>query len=267
MWILCILLFFVAFGRAPAAHAGAFGIDGRVVMLDPGHGGRDDGASGHGTIEANVNVAVARYLAADLSQAGAVVVLTRRDNGTLLGPKWRGSNRQRSELQSRVALSLEVRPDCYLSLHCNAWPGGGRARGAQVFLDPKAGPAHTMLGDALMRELKQHTSTPRGLSRRIDHYILKHVKVPVATVEMGFVSDAEEARLLARKDYQQKLAHIMFVGLMEYFTELVLPPQGGGDGPSAPGELAPGGGRTLRWKGLDVRAFRREGGVSLWVKA
>lgn len=213
--VLSLFWLLLPFG-SPKAVASSYSTAGRVVLIDPGHGGKDPGASGHGVVEADVNLAVGRLLAEQLSRAGLVVVLTRTTTNGILGPDWHGKNRQRAELQARTGLGNAIGADAYLSIHCNFWPGRGKAVGAQVFLDERASRASCLLGEAIMENLRRGTNTRRQISRRIEHFVLENVRVPVVTVEMGFLSDPGEAVKLADPSYQRRIAHLIGQGVLTY---------------------------------------------------
>lgn len=207
----------------PPVSAHPFGLSGRYVVLDPGHGGRDSGTRQGGMIESEINVDVARMLSKELKQAGVVVLLTRRHDASLLPEDLHYEKRPRAEMDARIRVAKAVLPDVYLSIHCNAWVGGGSAQGAQVFVDPEASEASLGLGKAISDVVVRHTGTKRLLSRKINHYILKSIPAPVTTVEMGFLTDPTDRAHLQNPQYRQKFSRILMMGLVTYFTELPLP--------------------------------------------
>src|SRR6188768_4241371 len=93
-----------------------------VVVIDPGHGGSNTGASGCllGSYEKQVTLAVARVLQNRLEREGVKVVMTRERDRYLT-------------LRERVRRANAARPDCFLSLHTNAAPDHGR-RGAEIYV-------------------------------------------------------------------------------------------------------------------------------------
>jgi N-acetylmuramoyl-L-alanine amidase len=245
----------IASAHLPAAGARSYPIAGRTVVIDPGHGGIDPGACGHGLLEADINLAVGRLLADRLSQAGIVVVLARGTRHGILGRGWRGKNRQRAELEARTNLGNQVAADAYLSVHCNAWHGGGVARGAQVFIDPNSSPASELLAKEIMAALTRGTGTRRKLSQRINHYVLKNVHVPVVTIEMGFVTDAEDARRLADPDYRRRLADLIALAVLRYLAEV---PYSGPPSDADAGSSATPATSAAAWMGPPF-LVRREG--------
>jgi len=92
------------------------GVRGRLVVIDPGHGGSDDGAHGPtGLKEKDANLAIALDLAALLQAEGCRVALTRQTDTSIAGPK----ATKRTELCTRVATSRNLWPDIFVSIHCN----------------------------------------------------------------------------------------------------------------------------------------------------
>ncbi|REJ37534.1 MAG: hypothetical protein DIU84_04430 [Bacillota bacterium] len=194
---------------------------GRVVVIDPGHGGPDPGASSaDGLLEKDVVLAVALELQRLLAAAGAQAHLTRDADIDLSGmpdaslrERWRAAHRR------RVEIARERGAEIVVSVHANAVPSP-RWYGAHVFHRPAADEATRSLAAHIQRELRHITAgTDRQVSDHVDHYLLNNVTVPAVTVELGFLSNPREARLLAREDYQRKLAWAIFVGIAHYFAE------------------------------------------------
>jgi len=208
--------------RAAAEQAAlASFLTGRVVVVDPGHGGPDPGASSpSGLLEKDVVLDVALELARLLSAAGAQVYLTRDADvdlsgmpGASLRERWRAAHRR------RVEIARERGAEIVVSIHANAVPSS-RWYGAQVFHRPGADERTRSLAAYLQRELRHITAgTDREVSDHVDHYLLNNVEVPAVTVEIGFLSHPREAELLGRADYRRKLAWALFVGIAHYFAE------------------------------------------------
>jgi len=214
-----------------SSRAAVWGLAPRLVMLDPGHGGRDPGAEHGGAKESDINLDIARALARELEDLGVRVVLTRTTRSGVVRDKIRVTNRPRREMEERARLAGELHPDVYLAMHCNAWPGGGTARGAQVFVDPRARPSSVALGRTLSRDLMDYTETRRDLSMKIDHYLLKRLKNETAlTLEMGYLTHPGDRRDLTSPARQKRLARIVAMSLVRYLTDIRPPGREGGSG-------------------------------------
>ena len=190
-------------------------MSGWTIILDPGHGGIDPGAIGRtGVEEEDIVLAIAFKLKRILESDGVRVVLTRETDTDLSssgGGAW-----VRQDMRRRVEIANENIADVVLSIHCNAMPSP-QWHGAQVFYDSGKNPLNRGLAECIQGEITRLVGgTDRLASFKINHYILKNVDVPSATVEVGFLSNPREEALLARDEYQQSLAWGIFAGVLKF---------------------------------------------------
>ncbi|MDY0002944.1 MAG: N-acetylmuramoyl-L-alanine amidase [Polyangia bacterium] len=149
----------------------------RVVALDPGHGGPENGAVGReGTKEKDVTLAVARHAAEGLRKAGLKVVLTRDGDQGL-------------SLEERSALALTVGADLFVSIHANAEPTGKHAGVETYFLDVASDKYAARLADRENRAAE---------GRPVSHYrlMLADLTTRATTVRSGRLARAVQAQLL-----------------------------------------------------------------------
>ncbi|HEY8417329.1 MAG TPA: N-acetylmuramoyl-L-alanine amidase [Limnochordales bacterium] len=186
---------------------------GRVVVVDAGHGGRDPGAIGPGgTQEKDVNLAIARQVALYLEQAGARVILTR-DRDVYV------------ELANRSRMANALGADVFVSIHADAIGPGRTASGTGTFYYPGLGEApeigaNARLGYAVHRELLAATGLPdRGVRQRAFH-VLIHTEMPAVLVEVAFIDNPAEERLLNDPEFQRRAAMGIAQGVVRYFAEL-----------------------------------------------
>ncbi|MCL6450183.1 MAG: N-acetylmuramoyl-L-alanine amidase [Acetobacteraceae bacterium] len=200
-------------GPAPGALAG------RVVVIDPGHGGEDPGAlGGSGAVEKEVCLSVSLRLRDLLERAGARALLTRSGDYDLSGPLAGDLEaRVRADLEARMVFIASSGAHALVSVHANAFPSPVWY-GAQAFYSPRGGSASRRLALLLQEELARFTRTDREASSRIRQYVLDRAPMPAATVELGFLSHPGEERLLQDPDYQQRLAWAVFLGLARFFA-------------------------------------------------
>jgi N-acetylmuramoyl-L-alanine amidase len=188
----------------------------QTVVLDPGHGGRDAGASGRRNVqEKRVALDIARRVRAHLADSGLRVRLTRDGDRFL-------------SLDERVALAARWKADLFVSIHLNA-ATHEHARGVETFVVTAAGFPSTNTSDRerltpvlhpgnrhgrasaaagyrLQKSLLSATrANDRGL-RRARFYVLKQAPCPAVLVECGFVSNHEEERLLLRAAHRDAIA-------------------------------------------------------------
>ena len=201
--------------------------DFRTVILDPGHGGKDPGATNSLGTEAAYNLKVAQRVKAQLQAQGFKVVMTRDSNYYLT-------------LQERVNLANAVRDNAvFVSIHFNS---GGRsaARGIETFTLSPPGVAHygrgfvpadnqqragnqhdsanialaTSVHGSILRRLQSHTFD-RGI-KRARFSVLSGVRHPAILLEGGFMTHAYEARLIANETYQNQLATGIVEAIAKY---------------------------------------------------
>ncbi|MFC7442625.1 N-acetylmuramoyl-L-alanine amidase CwlD [Laceyella putida] len=202
----------------------AIPLSGKVIMIDPGHGGPDGGAVGNGLVEKEIALPIALFLREYLQEAGAYVMMTREVDQDLADPGTERINRRKVEdLLRRIHLLKEKRADALISIHLNAIPSP-KWSGAQTFYNPVR-EENKRLATLIQAELiKQLGNTNRLAKQKSDVYILKEAHVPTALVEVGFISNPEEARLLAGESYQKKIAAAIYLGLLQFYAGKGAPP-------------------------------------------
>lgn len=177
-----------------------------TVVIDPGHGGRDPGGTGWlGIKEKNVTLAIAHLVAIEaLSEPQLRVVLTRRSDVYVpLG--------ERTALANRLGASL------YLSIHANIHRDQ-RVRGIETLL-PQSWRGRSWRSVTLARDLQANlvrelASRDRGV--KYQRLYLRWSEVPAALVEVGFLSNPEEARLLQSLSHQDQIARAILAAIKEY---------------------------------------------------
>jgi N-acetylmuramoyl-L-alanine amidase len=192
-------------------------LEGRTVVLDPGHGGRFPGAvAGDGTREAEVNLGVARELAGLLRAEGARVRLTREQDVDLLGGGPEGSLRR--DLLARVELAEEVAPDLFLSIHHNSRPGKvgdfNRTETYHRLGDP--GPSR----DAAVR-IQQHLAAALELPdppllRAGNYLVLRHNSGTAVLGEASYLTSRGMGSVLRTAAAQRLEAEAYFLGILDY---------------------------------------------------
>ncbi|HHW06123.1 MAG TPA: N-acetylmuramoyl-L-alanine amidase CwlD [Clostridia bacterium] len=214
-----LFVFYVNYGTADREAAGQetfnWVLGGKTIALDPGHGGYDPGAKGPGgSLEKDINLAIALQLQQVLEQAGVNVVLTRDRDVDLLTPG-EGTKKYR-DLSNRLKLIREQGAELLVSIHLNS--SGSRWRGAQVFYHPKD-PRNKELAVAIQAEIRNRLqNTTRQALPLTTAYLLKEIDIPAVIVEAGFISNPEEERLLNRVDYQEKMAQAIAGGILKYLS-------------------------------------------------
>lgn len=191
-------------------------LSGVVIVLDPGHGGRDDGAQSGSIKEQAINLNIALLLKEQLEEAGCTIILTRDDDYDLAEEG--ASNRKRSDMKNRVALINKEETDLFLSIHLNSYTNTS-AKGAQAFYK-KGDEVSKGFADVVQKHLKQLTNT-KMTDKVGDYYILNNAEKVGVLVECGFLSNAEDRAKLVDEDYQKKVAECLYDSIAEYLRILV----------------------------------------------
>lgn len=188
---------------------------GKVIYIDPGHGGRDPGAVYRDIREDDINLQISLKLRDTLEQQGAIVYLTRDGDYDLSVPNT--INRKRSDLSRRSNIIDNSMCDIFLSIHLNA-ESSGTWYGAQVFYDNQ-NPKTKVLAEIMQKELVSNLRTKRKAKETSDLYFHKRIERPGILIEAGFLSNANERYLLRQEWYQQKLATVITNGVIKYFQQ------------------------------------------------
>ncbi len=197
--------------RADIVPASALPVSDKVIVLDPGHGASDGGASGSGgSSEKELNLQIALRLQKLLEQTGATVIVTRADDEPIAGSK-------RADMHLRKSIKDTSDADIFVSIHMNKFPQS-KYSGAQVFYTPDD--ASKALGEEIqnsMREILNPDNDRQAKPADKSIYILKESGVPSVIVECGFLSNPQEEQLLIQPDYQDKVAWSVYAGITSYF--------------------------------------------------
>lgn len=178
-----------------------------VVVIDPGHGGWDQGASREQIYEEDLNFQVALYLKQFLESQDVTVIMTRTSDVDLASPT--SDNRKREDLKRRV--ELMNMGNLFVSIHMNI--AESSVQGSQVFSSEKE--ESILLADTIQEELKKLNNS-KFISKIGDYYILNESDTIGVIVECGFLSNSEERKQLQQPQYQEKLAYAICTGILEY---------------------------------------------------
>lgn len=177
------------------------------IIIDPGHGGRDGGATANGITESELNLEISLKLKKVYEDNGYIVDLTRENENDLCGETFI----KRNDMNERVKKINSGGYAFGISLHQNTF-SDTRYRGAQTFYS---------LSNASSKELALNVqnsiklymkNTTRDIVKRDNIYLLNRVTIPMIIVECGFLTNKEEAELLKSYEYQKELAYSIYYG-------------------------------------------------------
>ncbi|HET7560219.1 MAG TPA: N-acetylmuramoyl-L-alanine amidase, partial [Limnochordia bacterium] len=225
MRTLIVALIIAAVGLAAAAtfvHAPGLKrplgpLSGKLVMIDPGHGGIDGGCSAAGVLEKGINLAVGKRLAARLSALGAEVELTRSDD-VALDDRYTGpGSRHARDLKARVQMARATNAQVFVSLHVNA-SSDGSARGVYGFYR-EGNQDGRRLALMVVDSLAKAVGDPTRRVLSAPFYVLRSQAIPSVLIEMGFVTNAQDRALLVSDEGQERTAQAIAAAVMAFLLE------------------------------------------------
>ena len=201
--------------------APAFAAQGETmvtVIVDPGHGGVDGGAStADGVLERDLNLEVAQRVRDLLCLTGQRAVLTRTTEEDLHTEGDTIRERKVSDIRNRVALVNGTENGLLLSIHQNNFTDG-RYSGAQVFYAGTEGSAQLakLLQEQLVSALNPGSN--RKCKKSDGVYLMEHIDCTGVLIECGFLSNVEEEAKLSCGTYQKKLCCVIAATVSQYLS-------------------------------------------------
>lgn len=185
-------------------------IDKKTIVIDAGHGGYDPGAIGAtGTQEKNITLAVSLKLGEILKSQGHTVIYTRESDKV----SWRSNVKE--DLKARVDISSNAKADLFISIHCNS-SKLSYLRGMETYYfgNSRSKQLAKAIQDSMVKDVKL---TNRGI-REDNFYVIKYNTSVSALVELGYISNSAEEKLLKDKTYQDKWANAIAKGINTYIS-------------------------------------------------
>ncbi|MEH1921889.1 N-acetylmuramoyl-L-alanine amidase [Nostoc sp.] len=175
-----------------------------VVVIDPGHGGKDSGAPGlGGLLEKNVILPIGKRVGAILEQNGVQAVLTRDADFFV-------------ELQGRVDITKRANATLFVSIHANSVDNRPDVNGLEVYYyDSGYG-----LAEVVRKTILQDIGTikDRG-TRKARFYVLRKNSIPAILVETGYMTGYEDNPRLGTPEYQNRMAEAIAQGILKYLQQ------------------------------------------------
>lgn len=182
-----------------------------IIMIDPGHGGRDSGTYYGEILEKDINLEISKALEEELTKKGAIVYMTRKRDIDLSSIY--DSAKKRGDLYRRLLLIKEKKSDLYISIHIN-WYDDTSLNGAEVLYNP-INEDNKLLAKSIMYHFKQNLNSTRTI-KTTDLYMYRNTTTPGVLVECGYLSNLTERKKLQAKKYQQRLASSITEGIIDY---------------------------------------------------
>ncbi len=214
------------------------------IVLDPGHGGQDLGAVRDSFVESKIVLQIAQKVKANLDQRKNIKTTLTRNDGSWIS------------LKERVRLANEQKADLFISLHANTSnsksasgmefyfnSSNPKRRGAK-----ESAALNNQLSNKLANKSEQPTTSAeviekiksdfrlydktekslaltrafkavqqqKSIIRRAPFYVIDHTSMPSALIELGFISNRREAKKLISEDYQNEMARLLTLAILEY---------------------------------------------------
>ncbi|MBO8164417.1 MAG: N-acetylmuramoyl-L-alanine amidase [Brevibacillus sp.] len=185
------------------------------VIIDAGHGGVDSGAFYDTLYEKDINLQVAKRLYDELAGRGLNVILNRIGDYALSDEnQWlQIRSRHRKDLAQRAQLAQQMSPRLMISLHVN-WARHSAARGPLVIYPDNQ--QAQILARLLQHQLNELYKTHRQPVHADTYYLLKHSGCPVVIVEMGYITNRQDRKLMTRPAHQTRIGREIAAAVEEY---------------------------------------------------
>lgn len=185
-------------------------LQGKIILVDAGHGGADGGARARdsGIWEKEINLQVAKKLQTALEKQGALIIMTRETDMAY-------DSNKRADLTARLDLAVYGKADMVVSVHMNEYRSRSES-GPQVFYRAGQEKSRLLAGAIQEKMIAQLSPKKKRQAMAGDYYILS-LDLPSVLVEGGFLSNAEEEKLLLDAGYQERMAQAVAAGIEEYF--------------------------------------------------
>lgn len=186
--------------NTPPSNSG--GLKGKVIVIDPGHGGQDKGTSGYrGTFEKNITLSTAMKLYQKLQNAGANVILTRSDDHYV-------------SLPARVGIGESNHADAFISIHFDSLKEDQSVTGHTTYY------YHDNQKE-LANDINQGISASVSIKDRGvrfgDFHVIRENNAPAVLTELGYLSNPNEELLINTQQYQELVSTGIYNGFVEYF--------------------------------------------------
>lgn len=187
--------------------AGTGSLAGKVIAIDPGHGGTDPGAVGvSGLPEKEVVLDVSLQVANQLRAQGAEVILTRSTDVFI-------------PLTQRVSIAHAAGADVFVSVHANAHPNPSIGGIETYYYRNKATSAASRYLATLMQRELVGTLQLRDIGVKDANFlVIRQTSMPSVLLELGFLSNAREESLMRTKEFREKAANSIVRALRDYFN-------------------------------------------------
>ncbi|MBH0161714.1 cell wall-binding repeat-containing protein [Fictibacillus sp. 26RED30] len=191
-------------GGTASVSSGITSLFGKSIVLDPGHGGTDPGAIGNGLKEKDVVLDVGLQSKELLKNSGARIVMTRSTDTFIT-------------LTNRANVGNKSSADSFISIHANSYPGTSPNGSETYWNDVNNSTQSKALATEIQKLLIQKLQTNDRGVKEDNFYVIKYVKIPSVLVELGFISNSQDAKKLASPTYRRLAAEAIAQGTINFY--------------------------------------------------
>lgn len=187
-------------------------ISGKIVVIDPGHGGITNGAKYGGLKEKDMNLDVSLRLYSLLKSKGIKVYMTRRTDCTM-------------SLAQRYKYANSLKASLFISVHHNALPNNMSYKGTETLYSPRSATLKGMNGRKLasivQTELVKSLGTiSRGIISRPELAVLRHCNMPSVIAEIGYMTNKNERSRINTAKFRQKAAEALCSSIVKALNQM-----------------------------------------------
>jgi N-acetylmuramoyl-L-alanine amidase CwlD len=180
----------------------------RLIVIDPGHGGSDDGAMHNGLVEKELNLDISKRLRNLLVSRGWVVKMTRETDVDVFEP----NDSARDELQARCDIANQAGARLFISVHTNSFTSTDLHGTTTYFYQAQS----YAFARAVHERLAATLPTADDGILKANFYVIHHTKMPSILVETAFLSNPADAAYLREDGFRQKIALAIAEGVGNY---------------------------------------------------
>ena len=185
-------------------------LDIKTILIDPGHGGRDNGASSGNVLEDEINLSIGTKLYEICINNNYISYITRTDDYDL--SKEESKNHKSEDLRKRAEYINTLNLDLFVSIHVNTYKES-TVNGPMVYYREND-PESYVLAVSILDKLNKLTNNDKKVMSD-DYYLFKYTNIPGVIVECGFITNERERKLLIDNSYQNLISSAIFEGIKE----------------------------------------------------
>jgi len=185
---------------------------GKVIVVDPGHGGHDPGAHEAGFQEKDLTLPISKLVAARLAEEGATVIMTRKTDVFI-------------PLTDRADIANKSHADFFISCHIND-SGGARNMAGSITFHHKGNAISRVLAECIQHEIAKVSGIPNtGVWSDAKIYpnsgfsVLRNTKMTGVLIEFGFIDNAQDRRRMITDAFQQAVSKAVVQGIKVYLGD------------------------------------------------